>query len=304
MKGNYGAAIMYGIYKITSPSEKSYIGLTKSSIQERWRQHKRRAFDEDRNHPFYNAIRKYGPNSFKVELLDTAPNKPAAQKLERFYIAQQPLELSYNISPGGEADGEAGGRIFWDKMAANPGLKEQYVKKLSDIKRASDWSDYEALSQKAAQWRKDNPREAYKASRRALRIANKTKAKARIGAKKEEDTRLLKEKLLWKHKRSVKTRENAFALWERRTKAQKEEIATKISGKAKTRWESIQDPEERARITADARKAVDRKKQGPAASRGLKSFWEDLRKDPEQYKAYIEQRKATLKRTLERKKGK
>ena len=46
-----------------------------------------------------------------------------------------------------------------------------------------------------------------------------------------------------------------------------------------------------------ARNAIDRSKQAPAASKGLKKFWEDLKKDPVRYKDYIERRKQTLKAT-------
>jgi predicted GIY-YIG superfamily endonuclease len=74
---------MYSIYKITSPSGRSYIGLTKTPVKERWAQHVKRAKTDGKNHPFYNAIRKYGKSAFTVETIDTASDKQAAQSLEQ-----------------------------------------------------------------------------------------------------------------------------------------------------------------------------------------------------------------------------
>lgn len=284
----------YTIYRLTSPSGKSYIGLTKTPLKERWRHHVRRAFKESRNHPLYNAIRKYGPESFIVENIDSAPNKAEAQALERLYIAWTSPE--YNLSPGGEADGEAGSRIFWNRINADPEAREEYLKLLSEVKKKQDWSDYSTMSEKAQEWRKNNPREAYRLAYRAIRIARRSKPI------KQKETRSLKDRLMWKHKRSVKTRENTFALWARRTDAERIEVAAKISKKVKERWETVTDPQERSRLTAQARAAIDRKKQRPAASRGIKRFWEELRKDPARYAEYMAARNASLKKTNERKK--
>jgi hypothetical protein len=282
---------MYSIYKITSPSGRSYIGLTKSKISERWRQHVKRAYSLLENKPFYNAIRCYLPESFLVEQIDTANSKAEAQKLEQKHIAESPVGYLYNLSPGGEADGEAGARIFWQAMAENPEAKAAYLEKLSKVKLEDDWSDYPAMSQRAQEWRAANPAEAYHASRRALRIASRSGSQP----PREPAPRTLKDRLMWKHKRAACTRENAFALWARRTDAERSALAQKISDKAVARWAEVTDPAERSAKTAAARAAIDRGKQGPAASAGIKRFWAELRQDPVRYAEYMARRVATRK---------
>lgn len=283
---------MYIIYRITGPTGKSYIGLTKSKLRERWRQHVKRAMTEPRNHPFYNAIRKYGKKAFTVEEIDYAPDKPSAQKLEMRYIANHNKELLYNLSPGGEADGEAGSKIFWDYMNANPEAKKAYIEKLSEVKKGNDWSDYDAMQEKAQEWRKNNPKEAYKKSLRALRIANRNKPKREVGPID------LKTRLMRKHNRSKISQIQAKKQWADMTHGQKAELSAKISSSVKESWKKVKDPNKRSELTKIAREAIDRKKQGEAASKGLKSFWVELKKDPERYAEYIAKRNASLKKTL------
>lgn len=135
----------YEIYRLTSPSGKSYIGLTSMGTEERWKKHVWRAQKEKRNHPLYNAIRKYGEASFVVEIIDYACSREQARELEIQYIRNHPRELSYNISPGGEADGEVGkmqksvdrstqGRAasqglkkFWKELRKDPANYQKYI---------------------------------------------------------------------------------------------------------------------------------------------------------------------------------
>lgn len=61
------------IYKYTSPSGKCYIGQTVNENKRRY-EHRYKAYYEDGkdyNNPFYRAIRKYGWDSFKYEILNT-----------------------------------------------------------------------------------------------------------------------------------------------------------------------------------------------------------------------------------------
>lgn len=288
---------MYSIYKLTSPSGSCYVGLTKQPVQERWRQHVAFAFKKAKNHPLYNAIRKYGPGAFAVEKIDSAPDVEAAKASEIHHIALIPPGAKYNVSPGGEADGGIGIAIFWERLNADPAAREAYLERLSSTKKSADWSDYADLAQRALRWRKDNAKQAYRSSRRASRIAAR-----QAPPKQEEPVRSLKDRLAWKHKRGIVTRKNAFAQWANRTDAERAELAQKISVASKADWERVS-PEERARRTAIARAGIDRKKQGAAASAGLKRYWDELRADPARYAEYIEQRKATLLRTLENKKN-
>ena len=292
---------MWSIYRLTSPSGKCYVGQTKMAVSARWQKHRRRAETETRNHPLYNALRKYGSQSFTVETIDTAETKGEAYRKERYHIAQIPEGLSYNLSPGGEMDGEAGAKIFWDSMtdrqspeykAYNAKLKAHGEKQYPRIA--------EAMHAGNAAWRKENAREAYKSSYRAIRIANKSQN--RTPAK--PDCRDRKTKLMWKYNRSKILSTVVAETWKNSTPEQLAARKKRISEGNKKFWEGVLDKDERAALTAKARAAIDRSVQGPAASRGIKKFWEDIRADPERYTAYMAERTASLHRTLEEKKGK
>lgn len=98
------------IYKYTSPSGKSYIGQTVKE-NKRKAQHKRSAFNEmdaAYNAPFHKAIRKYGWDSFKYEILYTIIDdneelvRDELNKREIYYIGKyNTLEKGYNCTIGG-----------------------------------------------------------------------------------------------------------------------------------------------------------------------------------------------------------
>jgi len=81
---------------------KKYIGQT-NNPERRKREHRSNAFNpksKDRNIPFYNAIRKYGIESFDYEvLLETdTPNEDEIRLIKQY----RTVEEGYNISQGGQ----------------------------------------------------------------------------------------------------------------------------------------------------------------------------------------------------------
>lgn len=287
----------FEIYKLTSPSGKYYIGLTSLGTKERWRTHVVRAnITADRRHPLYDSIRKYGAENFTVDTLEVGLTRLEAAEREMFHINLIPDGLRLNISDGGETDGVFGGVIFWKRMSENPVAKAKYLKKLSDVKLSRDWSDYKDMSDKAQEWRRQNPKKAYKAAMRAVRIANRGRAKL------PEKERSLKDKLLWKHRKDLATKRAVTKVWAERTEDEKRVIFDKIGTKASER-NAKKDPSVRKAEMVRARGGIDRKKQGAAASKGIKQFWIDLRKDPVKYSEYIDARRKTLKKTNDRKKN-
>jgi len=225
----------YTIYKLVAPSGDCYIGFTSMPVKERWRCHIDRAFIENYDSPLYEAIRKFGPGNFNVLEVKKTSSLTKAQQLERHYIKNAPKEFLFNLSPGGNEDASFGGKVFWKRLNANPQAREAYLRKLSEVKKSRDWTDYEALVEASLKWRKKNPRQAYKASYRAIRIANRGKPKSEV----KHDDRPLKERLMWKHKRNEMTRKNALASWAKRTEEEKAKIAQKISAKQKERMKDI-----------------------------------------------------------------
>lgn len=97
------------IYCITNLiNGKIYVGQhVGSDLNKYWQINVRRAFSENRrnNKPaLYNAIRKYGPQSFAISILINPIDKQQTNKLEQFFIrtldARDP-HIGYNIALGG-----------------------------------------------------------------------------------------------------------------------------------------------------------------------------------------------------------
>lgn len=92
----------YSVYKHTTPSGKTYIGITsKASPEDRW--HKGRGYR--RNGHFWNAINKYGWENIKHEIVATGLTKAEASEAEKFYIAlyeSHDPRHGYNLTFGGE----------------------------------------------------------------------------------------------------------------------------------------------------------------------------------------------------------
>lgn len=90
----------YKVYKYTSPNNKYYIGQTCQSLTSRANQGQ--GYKESPK--FYNAIKKYGFENFKVEILKDNLTLEEANYWQTYYIHfYQTLsdEYGYNLSTGG-----------------------------------------------------------------------------------------------------------------------------------------------------------------------------------------------------------
>ena len=93
----------YCVYKHTSPSGKSYIGLTCQGMERRAR--KGEGYRECT--AFYNAIQKYGWDNFSHEVLEDHLSFEEACEKERRYIAEYQSLTSqngYNLENGGRVN--------------------------------------------------------------------------------------------------------------------------------------------------------------------------------------------------------
>lgn len=92
----------YTVYKHTSPSGKVYIGITGKTVKERW--HGGNGYY--RNAYFYKAIKKYGWQNIKHEVLFEGLTLAEAEAKERelikLYKADDP-RYGYNGTSGGES---------------------------------------------------------------------------------------------------------------------------------------------------------------------------------------------------------
>jgi group I intron endonuclease len=95
------------IYKITSPTNKVYIGRT-SDFKRRMTEHKQGAYSKKYNNSLYRAIRKYGwDNMTKEIIIEVEPEK--AQKIEEeLIIAHNSVRKGYNDTFAG------GGGSLWE----------------------------------------------------------------------------------------------------------------------------------------------------------------------------------------------
>ena len=292
----------YTVYQITSPCGGRYIGYTSMSLAQRWYSHKTRALSGySPTHPFYSAIRKYSAENFSIQSLSDLKSLKEALTLEKSYIAECPIELRLNLSPGGKDDARFGGEIFWERINQNPEKKVAYLKKLSESQKlAAQKYDRSKMLQKAAEWRANHPVEVYKNATRASRIAkNRKVVKPQPDIKPTETTEERKKRLLWKFKKSEALSQSTTEVWNNRTVDDRKTIGDKISKSLKEHMANLS-PEERRAVTEKARASIDRDKQGKAASQGIKRFWEELRKDPVRYQEYINRRTASLINTIKK----
>jgi group I intron endonuclease len=87
---------MINIYKISNNfNDKIYIGQTAKTIDKRFKEHCSKS-----NHcwKMIRAIKKYGKENFKIELLTTCEGQECANTVETFYIAaNNSVKNGYNI---------------------------------------------------------------------------------------------------------------------------------------------------------------------------------------------------------------
>jgi hypothetical protein len=103
--------MQYVIYKVTSISGKSYIGLTSKTIEWRWNNHKATWANQLKKGKHYNcpklykAFEKYNPyvdGNWTIEVIDIAESRNKAVQLEEDYISTyNTLNEGYNSHPGG-----------------------------------------------------------------------------------------------------------------------------------------------------------------------------------------------------------
>lgn len=85
------------VYLITSPSGKQYVGQTIQALSDRWRFHVWEALNGSANcRALANAIRKYGVDSFKIDLLHESDDLDELNRLEAHEI-----ETRRTLRPGG-----------------------------------------------------------------------------------------------------------------------------------------------------------------------------------------------------------
>lgn len=102
------------IYKVTNLiNNKIYVGKTKNSLTYRKYAHKCESLTRDSNTYFHKAIRKYGWDNFKWEIIDETEDDNELNEKETYWIEELKSniqKLGYNMSNGGEGNALIGER--------------------------------------------------------------------------------------------------------------------------------------------------------------------------------------------------
>lgn len=93
---------MYNIYLVTNKiNGKRYVGFTRKTIAERWKQHCYKASANGEKYALQLAIEKYGPENFSVILLESGEDETyGLNERERFFI--ESINPEYNQTTGGD----------------------------------------------------------------------------------------------------------------------------------------------------------------------------------------------------------
>lgn len=93
------------LYKITNiVNGKIYIGKTYIELKERWKAHINDALREDRPNKtkFQNAIRKHGPENFRIEIIGQFEEGELEQKEIEYIQKYDSYKNGYNSTLGGD----------------------------------------------------------------------------------------------------------------------------------------------------------------------------------------------------------
>lgn len=130
---------MFNIYQITNTvNGKSYIGFTSKEIQERWSWHKYRSKQENHISILYQAIRKYGCDSFQIQVLEEGWDPQIGLKIrEPYWISV--LKPEYNMTSGG--DGILG-YTFSEESNLNKSIRQRGSKHKHPRTSEQNFSNY------------------------------------------------------------------------------------------------------------------------------------------------------------------
>ena len=142
----------YSVYIHTTPNNKRYIGITCQDTKKRWGN----GNNYSKQPYFSNAIKKFGWNNIKHEVLFTGLTKEEAEQKERELIAfykSNNREYGYNIDNGGKSKGRC---------------SEETKKLLSEIQKG--WKPSEYMLQRAKEV--NTGRHCSKETREKIRLSN------------------------------------------------------------------------------------------------------------------------------------
>lgn len=175
------------IYKISSPKGKVYIGRTKN-FNGRMAEHKHNALTKNAMYPIHKAIRKYGWDNMRKEIICEVEASQAQKLEEEFILAYDAVKRGYNNTYGSD-----GGNVYVNFP--------ERLEKMREINREKFSGEKNPMFGKS---HKDSTMDAMKA---------KAKGRFTLDWYKErngdvEGERLYEERRVWLKSRNLKKDEN------------------------------------------------------------------------------------------------
>ena len=111
------------IYLITNDiNNKPYVGVTVTSLPERFSKHIWESYNRKDHSPLHYAIKKYGSEHFKINKIEECPVKKAFQR-EKFWIKYyDSYQNGYNATTGGEGCPKYDYQLIYEKFIS--GMKQ------------------------------------------------------------------------------------------------------------------------------------------------------------------------------------
>lgn len=156
------------VYKITNLlNGKCYVGLTTTPLERRMASHRHDAKTASYRSALYGAVRKYGWENFRIEVLESAIAIETLGEREAFWIKEcnALVPNGYNLTSGGERPRhttEAKKRMSLSHLGKKRGpMSEETKRKIGDANRGRQFSDKQrrrmSESAKASSWFVTNP---------------------------------------------------------------------------------------------------------------------------------------------------
>lgn len=206
----------YIVYMHTTPSGKRYIGITAQTVEKRWQNGFGYAYGE--NDYFFNAIKKYGWDNIKHEILFTGLTKSEAEGKEIELIAKYNTtsrDCGYNRETGGYAC---------------PKHTDESKRKMSEVQKEI-WKNSPERKVKMAEYR------------RGKSLSEETKQKLRqanLGKKQSEETIAKRVKKL-RGQKKPKNSERLKAAWAAGWGKRKPVVQIDLDGKIIAEYDSAAD---------------------------------------------------------------
>lgn len=166
----------YVVYRHSFPNNKVYIGITKQRVDKRWQN----GAGYMHNKRMQNAIKKYGWDNIRHEILSQNLTKEEAEYLEIKLISEyqsNSSEFGYNIASGGfapELSDETKRKISESKIGdKNPMYGKHLIKSESTRKKLSEANKGRKIS--------DAQKERIRESNRCRVVSEETRAKISNG---------------------------------------------------------------------------------------------------------------------------